>query len=170
MNDTKNGPDTEVLEKNKTVNIQIPEKSHKTIKPSKPTAFMMYDLFCRNVPYANIDGSIHLFIQEKGYYCPVDQHSMYQFLLNNFYYLVEQAGSLRIAKVCAELIMQRKLIEIQSAEKCMLVCFQNGYLPIGDIENTRFIQYVSGGNVYPTYLINLPCCHDTYTHLCRKQH
>ena len=121
---------------------------------TKPTPFDMLNAFLNTVAYANIDGVLHVFAPEVGYYKPVDQRELEDFLLNYFYGMVEQSGSMRIVKACAELILRRKSTPVMSAEKQWILCFTNGFLPIANTEQTTFMQYTPKYNVFPTYLIN----------------
>ena len=50
----------------------------------KPTQFDMLNAFFSNVQHANIDGVLHIFSPEDGYYKPVDQRDLEDYLLNNF--------------------------------------------------------------------------------------
>ncbi len=119
----------------------------------KPTQFDMLNAFFCNVQHANIDGILHIFSPEDGYYKPVDQRELEDYLLNHFYDMVVQSGSMRIVKACAELILRRKSVPAISAEKQSILCFSDGYLPIGNTEETGFMPYEPYSNVYPTYCI-----------------
>ena len=119
----------------------------------KPTQFDMLNAFFSNVQHANIDGVLHIFSPEDGYYKPVDQRDLEDYLLNNFYDMVVQSGSMRIVKACAELILRRKSTAVISAEKQQILCFANGFLPITNTEQTSFMPYNPSTNVYPTYCI-----------------
>lgn len=137
---------------------EVQKTNQEKVALLKPNAFTLFDLFQQRFYYANIDGEIHLFDRQKGYYYPVDQRDLEELLLNHFYDVIRASGSTRIAKSCAELILKLKRPAVVSAEKQMMLCFKTGYLPITVIENTFFCNYETSMQVFPTYLINATGC------------
>lgn len=122
--------------------------------PPKPTVFDLYNAFTQYIPCANIDGMLHILDQSKGYYVPVSQREIEELLLDRFYHVVVASGSPSIAKKCAELIVRKKPTVVTSADKQHILCFQNGYLPLTNLENTGFYPYSAPVGFCPTYLIN----------------
>lgn len=117
----------------------------------KPTAFTLFQSFCEMNMCVNINGKPHLFDSEIGCYRPFDKNRLINFLFKTFYNVAAQSGSLRIIKGCAELIMLNNFPEVYSAESQMILCFQNGFLPLSNIDQTQFATYQY--NPYPTYKI-----------------
>ena len=131
------------------------EDDSKNAQPSKVTAFILLEDFLRTVPCAKIDGTLHIFNFEKSYYCPITQKKLEEFLFEKYYAIASQSGSLRIIKNCAELILHYKIPQVASAESQMILCLQNGYIPLSNLEYTSFSAYNYGQyNPFPTYQIN----------------
>ena len=145
--------DETIVETVETSN-EVKKTSKEQVALPKPSAFTLFDLFRQTFTYANIDGVIHLYDNQEGFFYPVGLRELEEVLLIYFYDAVRVSGSTRIVKTCAELILKIKPPAVKSAEKEMILCFQTGYFPITIIENTHFFDKTSGMKVYPTYLIN----------------
>lgn len=115
--------------------------TQKESSPPKPTAFTLFELFRNTIPCANIDGTLHLFDSKENCYRAIDQKGLEHYLIQRYYSIAAQTGSLRIIKTCAELIMHQELPEYRSAENAMRLCLQNGILPLSDMEHTYFAAY-----------------------------
>lgn len=139
--------------------IECPEydstqEASKELPSAKVTAFSLLEHFVNTVPCAIIDGTFHIFDTAKNYYRPFEKNELETFLLRRYYHAVSPTGSLRIIKNCAELILRHPFPEQRSAEKNMILCFPNGYLPLVDIEQVRFFPYnYLHFNPFPTYLV-----------------
>lgn len=136
---------------------EVPEKDRNKptrISLPKPTVFDLYNAFTQHIPCANINGALHIFDQDKGYYAPIDQRGIEELLLNQFYHIVVASGSPSIVKKCAELIIRKRPIAVSSADKNGILCLQGGYLPLNNLENTVFCPYSNSEQVYRTYHIN----------------
>lgn len=131
--------------------------SVKEEKNPKVTAFTLLEDFCKTVSCVYIDGALHLFERNSECYRPVTQKCLEDFLLAKYYAEASQSGSLRIIKTCAELIMRYTFPQVLSAEKQMILCLQNGYIPLSDMENAVFCPYnYAQYNPFPTYQIQAP--------------
>lgn len=120
----------------------------------KPTVFDLYDTFMQNTYCANINGSLHIFDQSKGYYAPVKQREIEELLLDRFFDTVVASGSSAIVKKCADLIIKKRPAEVASADRHGVLCLQQGCLPLNDLEHTMFYPYSNVTHTYPTYIIN----------------
>lgn len=128
-------------------------KDSRTSNP-KPTVFDLYDAFIQKTPCANINGSLHIYDYSKGYFAPVTQREIEELLLDRFYDTVVASGSSAIVKKCADLIIKKRPMEVASADRCGVLCLQQGCLPLNDLEHTMFYLYANTTQVYPTYIIN----------------
>lgn len=128
--------------------------SQKKLPQPKPTAFTLFELFLKTTPCANIDGTLHLFEPKENCYRPIDQKGLEHYLIQKYYSIIAQTGSLQITKTCAKLIMHKEFPEYPSAESAMFLCLQNGILPLCDMEHTCFYAYdYSKFNPMATYQI-----------------
>lgn len=117
--------------------------------PAKLTAFDIVNAFYQEGRLANIDGVLHWLNPELGYYCPVQKYDLEKYLLFRYYQMVARTRSMQIVKTCADIILHFSLPPISSAEKEMIMCLQNGYIDLKNIEQTRFVAYYE-----PPYLPN----------------
>lgn len=140
---------------NKKTISEGPQKSEqdKRLRLPKPTVFDLYNAFVQNTFCANINGSLHIFDLNKSYYAPVSQSEIEEMLLARFYHIIVASGSTAIVKKCAELILRKKPMEVLSPDRRGILCFQNGYLPLDNLENTVFYPYTTSEQVFPTYHI-----------------
>ena len=87
-------------------------------------------------------------------YRPLDKNDLETFLLRRYYHLISSTGSLRIVKTSAELILRHPFPKAKSAEQNMILCFPNGFLSLGQIEQIQFFLYShSQFNPFPTYQV-----------------
>lgn len=150
---TSEADSVEVIKNEKVGVKKSAEKPSKT----KITAFTLFEQF--NFNYANscvrIGGVLHIWDMQKQCYCKADKDEIVSFLMRNYYNIISQTGTLRIAKACAEIIMQCPYTECYSAEQKMILCLANGYLDFSAIEKTFFYDYnYNKFNPVPTFLLN----------------
>ena len=138
----------------KMKNAQEKDIKEKQSKKPKPTAFDMVQNFRRDVSLVNIEGTLHWFNTVEECYFPVEKVLLEEFLLNKYYDMVIEYGSLQIVKACAQIIMHTQLPPVVSAGKMMVVCFQNGYLDLKQLMYAQLVPYIEQQQmIFPTYQI-----------------
>lgn len=138
----------------KTTSAQENATEEKQSKKQKPTAFEMAERFKKDVSLINIEGTLYGYYKETDCYTPIEKAALETYLLNKYYDMVEGYGSLQIVKTCAQIIMHTYLEPKMSAERNMLLCYQNGYLDLKQLIYPQFQPYANLPNmVYPTYKI-----------------
>lgn len=143
---------TEIIECKEADATQEKEEKLPTIKLS---AFTLFEHFINTTPCVSVDGVLHIFDPQTQCYLPFDKKRIESYLFEKYRYAVSQTGSLRIIKGCAEMILRHTFGEVCPADKQMILCFQNGFLPLSDINQAVFYYYdFSQYNPCPTFHIN----------------
>lgn len=122
------------------------------VKKKKPTSFELANQFSKTIVLVRIDGVLHWFSPYLEYYCPAEKSEIENFLLNDFYEDV-QGSNLGTVKECVDILLRRKWLNYPSADKQMILCLQNGFIELVNMETAKFIPYNSTNIPKATYRI-----------------
>jgi len=135
--------------------VDATKENKEKLPTIKPTAFTLFEHFINTHSCIKVDGVLHIFDSQMLCYRPFDKEKIESYLFGIYRNAVSQTGSLRIIKGCAEMILRHTFWEVCPAEKQMILCFQNGYLTLSDLNRATFCNYdFSHYNPYPTFHLN----------------
>lgn len=146
------------------------EQAQKSSKKKKITAFEIAALVRSQHNFKMLNKQLYIFRPEKSAYSVVTKEYLQNIILLEYYNIVEQVGSLNIVKSAAELVLRypyppdvfanqatqhkTKLFMYDTpAHENNILCLQDGFINLSDINEACFYSYQSTYHPYNTYCI-----------------
>lgn len=110
-------------------------------KNAKISIFEFAELVKKYIYFAYIDEKLHVLDIAQNFYVPVEKKALENFILNRFYNTVVQTGTPKSASACADLLMKLPCGSYYSSDVENILCLQDGYIFLRDLNQARLIQY-----------------------------